>query len=183
MSGLLPALPLVVIRPFLPESPAWVAKKQAGTLKRPSVRELFSPDLARTTIVTTVMFACSYGAAFGAIQMIPQIVPGLADVKAAGRSHTVPQQRQHEQKVAAEYTKLQEIGGGLDCRPAALLFLSQGGKPDVHGPESERGLPWRNPGYNHVAWVVRRGAGDSCPVQFLGQLLAAGVSDPSPRHR
>jgi MFS family permease len=111
MSGLLPALPLVVIRPFLPESPAWVAKKQAGTLKRPSVRELFSPDLARTTIVTTVMFACSYGAAFGAIQMIPQIVPGLADVKEAGSSHTVPQQRQHEQKVAAEYTKLQEIGG------------------------------------------------------------------------
>ena len=71
MSGLIPAIPLIVIRPFLPESPAWAAKKAAGTLKRPSIGELFAPDLRRTTIVTTLMFACSFGAAFGAIQQIP----------------------------------------------------------------------------------------------------------------
>ncbi|HMO87198.1 MAG TPA: MFS transporter, partial [Lacipirellulaceae bacterium] len=67
ISGVLPALPLIIIRPFLPESPAWAAKKAAGTLRRPSIRELFSPALRRTTIVTTLMFACSYGAAFGAL--------------------------------------------------------------------------------------------------------------------
>jgi hypothetical protein len=42
---------------------------------------LFQPAYRRTTIVTTVMFACSYGAAFGAIQHLPRIVPGLAEVR------------------------------------------------------------------------------------------------------
>ena len=32
MSGLIPAIPLIVIRPFLPESPAWAQKRAAGTL-------------------------------------------------------------------------------------------------------------------------------------------------------
>lgn len=81
MSGLIPAIPLILIRPFLPESPAWARKKAEGTLKRPSIMELFAPAHLQTTIVTTLLFACSYGAAFGAIQQIPQIVPGLAEVK------------------------------------------------------------------------------------------------------
>ncbi len=81
MSGLIPAIPLMVIRPFLPESPAWQQKRKAGVLKRPSVAELFAPKLRRTTIVTTLMFMCSFGAAFGAIQQMPQIVPGLPDVQ------------------------------------------------------------------------------------------------------
>ena len=76
-SGLIPAIPLIVIRPFLPESPAWQAKKAAGTLKRPSFGQLFQPAFRQTTLVTALMFACSYGAAFGAIQLTPQIVPGL----------------------------------------------------------------------------------------------------------
>lgn len=81
MSGLIPAIPLIVIRPFLPESPSWQRKREAGTLRRPSLTELFSPRLKRTTIITTVMFTCSFAAAFGAIQQMPQIVPGLPDVK------------------------------------------------------------------------------------------------------
>ena len=84
MSGVIPAIPLILIRPFLPESPVWQQKKAAGTLKRPSIAELFAPALRRTTIVTTLMFAMSYGAAFGAIQQIPQIVPGLPEVRADG---------------------------------------------------------------------------------------------------
>ena len=36
ISGLLPAIPLMIIRPFLPESPVWQQKKDAGTLRRPS---------------------------------------------------------------------------------------------------------------------------------------------------
>jgi MFS family permease len=81
ISGLIPAIPLIIIRPFLPESPVWAQKRAAGTLKRPSFAELFSPKLARTTIITTIMFACSFGAAFGAIQQTPDVVPGLADVR------------------------------------------------------------------------------------------------------
>lgn len=76
-SGLIPAIPLILIRPFLPESPAWRDKKAAGTLKRPSLRQIFQPTFRRTTLVAALMFACSYGAAFGAIQLTPQIVPGL----------------------------------------------------------------------------------------------------------
>ncbi len=93
ISGLLPAIPLIIIRPFLPESPAWQARKNAGTLRRPSLKELFSPALRRTTLVTTALFACCYGIAFGAIQHLPQMVPGLADVKtavAAAQSNVTP---------------------------------------------------------------------------------------------
>ena len=32
MSGVIPAIPLMLIRPFLPESPVWQEKKRAGTL-------------------------------------------------------------------------------------------------------------------------------------------------------
>jgi MFS family permease len=111
MSGVLPAIPLILIRPFLPESPIWQSKKQAGTLRRPSFAELFSPALRRTTIVTTVMFAMAYGAAFGAIQQIPQIVPGLPEVRQMVAGRPAPEARLTEQRVAADVTKFQEIGG------------------------------------------------------------------------
>jgi MFS family permease len=111
MSGVLPAIPLILIRPFLPESPIWQSKKQAGTLRRPSFAELFSPTLRRTTIITTVMFAMAYGAAFGAIQQIPQIVPGLPEVRQMVAGRPAPEARLIEQRVAADVTKFQEIGG------------------------------------------------------------------------
>ncbi len=139
MSGLLPAIPLILIRPFLPESPAWAQKRAAGTLRRPSIAELFSPQLRKTTIVTALMFACSYGAAFGAIQQFPQIVPGLADVKAkvlsaqeklelppneeAAKKKKIGKQREIEQKVASQYTKMQEVGGLLGRFLLAFLAV------------------------------------------------------------
>ena len=85
ISGVIPAIPLMLIRPFLPESPEWQAKKRAGTLKRPSFTELFQPQFRRTTIVTTVMMACGYAAAFGAIQQMPRVVPGLEEVRTMAR--------------------------------------------------------------------------------------------------
>jgi MFS family permease len=135
MSGLIPAIPLILIRPFLPESPVWSAKRQAGTLKRPSIAALFSPQLRRTTFMTTIGFACSLGAAFGAIQQMPQIVPGLKEVQAQGKivgekalaaakekGETNEEKlkgiagaaaRGYSQKIASEYTKVQELGGLL----------------------------------------------------------------------
>src|SRR6266704_658294 len=80
LSGVIPAIPLIIIRPFLPESPMWQEKKSKGTLRRPSFAELFRPQYRRTTLITAWMYACSYGAAFGAIQHLPRIVPGLPDV-------------------------------------------------------------------------------------------------------
>ncbi len=103
ISGLIPAIPLILIRPFLPESPTWARKKAEGTLKRPSFGELFRPEFRRTTLVTAAMFACSYGAAFGAIQQLPQIVPGLSEVRALPR----PQQQQ----TVADVQMVQELGG------------------------------------------------------------------------
>ena len=103
ISGLLPAIPLMIIRPFLPESPAWAQKKAAGTLRRPSIAAIFAPEFRATTIVTAIMFACSYGAAFGAIQQLPRIVPGLQEV--AGL--TPPEQ----QKAVSSVQFYQEIGG------------------------------------------------------------------------
>jgi MFS family permease len=111
MSGVIPAIPLILIRPFLPESPIWQQKRAAGTLKRPSIGELFSPAFRRTTIVTTIMFAMAYGAAFGAIQQVPQIVPGLPEVRSMTAGQPPPQARQIEQRVASDVTKLQEYGG------------------------------------------------------------------------
>ncbi|MFM7101112.1 MAG: MFS transporter [Verrucomicrobiota bacterium] len=78
ISGVIPALPLILIRPFLPESPVWAEKRAAGRLRRPRLSELFSPALRRTTLVTTLVFAASYGIAFGAIQQLPQILGATA---------------------------------------------------------------------------------------------------------
>ena len=108
ISGLIPAIPLIIIRPFLPESPVWKEKKTAGTLRRPSFAEIFRPEYRRTTIVSALIFACSLGAAFGAIQQLPQIVPGLVQVD----SGVPPLQRQSIiQATVAGVQTLQEAGG------------------------------------------------------------------------
>ena len=115
ISGVIPALPLIFIRPFLPESPAWQEKKMAGTLKRPSLRAIFEGDLRRTTIVTTIMFACSYGAAFGAIQHVPRMVPGLAEVADLARPA--------QEKIVSAVQAWQEFGGLAGRVLLALLAV------------------------------------------------------------
>jgi hypothetical protein len=123
MSGLIPALPLMVIRPFLPESPKWQAKREAGTLRRPSVLELFAPALRRTTLVTTLMVALAYGAAFGAIQQVPQMVAGFPHVKAQMQDKPAPDQGRIRQATAAHYSKVQEVGGLVGRFLLALLVV------------------------------------------------------------
>jgi MFS family permease len=134
ISGVFPALPLIFIRPFLPESPAWAKKKAEGTLKRPSIAELFAPELRRATIVTTLVFAASYGIAFGAIQQMPQILGGpkghveiraaakaaqdkaVAETQAAGKPALAPGRLRQiaaneSDEQVAKVTIWQEIGG------------------------------------------------------------------------
>jgi MFS family permease len=115
ISGVIPALPLIIIRPFLPESPAWQEKKASGTLQRPSFAELFRPEFRRTSLVTALMFACSYGAAFGAIQHIPRIVPGLPEV--AGLPRMVQEQ------IISTVQTFQETGGLLGRVLLAVLAV------------------------------------------------------------
>jgi hypothetical protein len=103
MSGVAPAIPLMIIRPFLPESPIWEARKRAGTLKRASFGALFTPQFRRTTIVTTIMMAAVYAAAFGAIQQMPRIVPGLEEVRSLPRT-------EQEQTISVVQS-FQEFGG------------------------------------------------------------------------
>ena len=114
MSGVIPAIPLIIIRPFLPESPKWKASKAAGTLKRPSFAELFQPALLRTTIVTCLMFAFAYGAAFGAIQQLPQIVPGLPGVSTLAKTA--------QEQIVSKVQGIQELGGLVGRM--ALAFLA-----------------------------------------------------------
>ena len=184
MSGIVPAIPLILIRPFLPESPAWREKKAAGTLKRPSFGELFRPEFRRTTIVTTIMMACAYGAAFGAIQQMPRIVPGLAEVR------TLPRPAQ-EQTVSAVQS-FQEFGG-LAGRFAARVPRG----PDRQPAPAAAPLP--GPGLILLPLVflfaatsslsiaevghLSPRADDDRAVQFLGELSAARLSDLPARHR
>jgi len=115
LSGVIPAIPLIIIRPFLPESPMWQEKKSKGTLRRPSFAELFRPQYRRTTLVTAWMYACSYGAAFGAIQHLPRIVPGLPEV--------IHLPRLSQETVVAAVQSWQEIGGLVGRIVLAILAV------------------------------------------------------------
>lgn len=120
ISGVIPALPLILIRPFLPESPAWQAKKAAGTLRRPSIAELFTPELRRTTIVTTLMFAFAYGAAFGAIQQMPRIVTGLEEVRVLE-----PRAIQQTASLVQAYQEFGGLAGRFLLAVLALYIVSR----------------------------------------------------------
>jgi hypothetical protein len=75
------------------------------------------------------MFACSYGVAFGAIQQMPQIVPGLDTVRAklAAASEGKPEAEAKAaagrvtQEIVANYTKAQETGGLFGRFALAML--------------------------------------------------------------
>ena len=130
ISGVIPALPLILIRPFLPESPVWAAKKIAGTLRRPSLAELFSPALLRTTVITTLIFAASYGIAFGAIQQLPQILGGpkghaaiLATSKAAQDQAVA--EAQVSGKPAPDARRLRQVGGNATDQAVAGVSIYQ----------------------------------------------------------
>ena len=103
ISGLLPAIPLILVRPFLPESPIWKKKKVDGTLQRPSILELFHPAFRKTALLTCFMMACAYAASFGMLQHFARIIPGLPGVRILSHAG-------QEQRVGA-LQGVQEIGG------------------------------------------------------------------------
>lgn len=105
MTGLLPAIPIMCMLPFVPESKVWLDKRAAGTLKRPSFGALFSPELRRTTIVTAILSACAYGIAFGALQVtVARVTPGLPELKP--QAAELAPLRKEADKLNAELNKL-----------------------------------------------------------------------------
>jgi MFS family permease len=120
LSGLIPAIPLILVRPFLPESPIWHEKRATGNLKRPSLKELFQTALRKTTLLVTVMMACSFALPFGALQHTPRIIPGLVSAQKLAP-------RQVEQTVSRVYM-VQELGslaGRLAFAIVVVYFVRQ----------------------------------------------------------
>src|SRR5579864_3062975 len=115
ISAVIPAIPLAILRPCLPESPVWKHKRETGTLKRPSFAEVFEPRYRRTTIVTALLFACAYAAAFGAIQQAPQITRGLPEV--------IHLRAPVQQEIASKVQQMQEWGGLAGRIALAILAL------------------------------------------------------------
>ena len=124
ITGLPPAIPIALLLPFVPESKSWQERRRAGTLRRPSFGELFSPALRRTTLVTAALSACAYGVAFGALQLTPtRIVPGLPDlaeqqavlkplqVEAAQFNKQLDEVRPRFEQATAEVAGLRELAG------------------------------------------------------------------------
>ena len=77
------------------------------------------------------MFACSYGVAFGALQQLPQIVPGIDTVQERIREVTAGKPEAEAtrlravtgQEIVANYTKAQETGGLFGRFALALLVV------------------------------------------------------------
>lgn len=81
--GTVPAVAILLLRPFMPESPVWLNRRASGPLARPPVGDLFSSGLLRTTMVSTLLVACAYALPYGATQHTPRIVPGLPSLRGA----------------------------------------------------------------------------------------------------
>jgi MFS family permease len=113
LTGLIPAVLLLLARPFLPESPIWLAGMKAGTLRRPSFAELFSPGLRKIALLTTLMTACAYAGSFGTLQHVARIVPGLPGIREL--SHMA------QQEAVSKYQALEEVGGL--CGRLLMAFL------------------------------------------------------------
>ena len=193
MSGVIPAIPLILIRPFLPESPVWQQKKAAGTLQaaehRRAVRARAAPDDDRddADVRDGVWRGVRRDSADAAdrARACPKCVKMTAGKPA-------PQARAIEQRIASDVTKVQEIGGlaGRVAARGARRSHRQPAPADPHVPGP--GLivmplvfAWMATHESEVALHrdLPRRVPDRRAVQLLGQLSAARVSRAPARHR
>ena len=183
ISGVIPAIPLMLIRPFLPESPVWQQKKTAGTLKRPSFAALFTPEFRRTTIITTIMMAAVYAAAFGAIQQMPRIVPGLPEVQALPRTA--------QEQMISGVQSFQEFGGltgRILLAALAAVIISRRRLLHLFQLPGLVFVPlvfFLTPsvGLEMAQWgIFLVGTGDDCANELLGKLSPARLPDAPARH-
>lgn len=147
LTGLIPGALILLLMPFVPESRVWKEKKLSGALKRPNFGELFSPELRKTTIVTTLLSACGYAAAFGALQLTPlQMAPGLPVLDAVKKENG-PNVKAAEKKLADANEKLKaapdappdvktKLEGGVK---ASTKELAEARKPITDAVNAKRG--------------------------------------------
>ena len=132
LTGLVPGAMILILMPFVPESRVWWERKKAGTLKRPRFAELFSPELRRTTIVTSLLSACAYAAAFGALQLTPlQMTPGLPAIAQV--------KQEAPEKVKAANVKVKGTKEGTTERKEAEKELVQAKAAVPQAIEAKRG--------------------------------------------
>jgi MFS family permease len=157
LSGLIPAIPLILVRPFLAESKVWLKKKSQGTLKRPSVAELFRPALRKTTLVSTMLVACSYALASGVILHTPRMVPGLPAVRGM-----LPRQIEQTVSSVQVFQELGTIAGRLVFAVLVVRIASQRSLLRI----------FIVPGLAVFAWVYFFAATHSLALLQLGIFLA-----------
>lgn len=132
LTGLIPGALILLLMPFVPESRVWQQKKRDGTLRRPRFAELFSPELRRTTIVTTLLSACGYAAAFGALQLTPlQMVPGLPAIEQV--------KQQAPERVKEATAKVKGTPAGTPAREEAERELTLAKDSVKNAIEAKRG--------------------------------------------
>jgi MFS family permease len=113
--GIFPAIPLLLVRPFLPESPIWQKKKAEGTLQRPSIFELFRPEFCKTALLTCLMMACAYAVSFGMLQHFARIIPGTPEIRSLAHAE--------QQKLVSLSQGYQEAGGLVGRTLMAILAI------------------------------------------------------------
>jgi predicted MFS family arabinose efflux permease len=115
--GILPAIPLLAVRPFLPESPIWQKKREEGTLQRPSILELFRPEFRKTALLSCFTMACAYAASFGMLQHFARIIPGAPEVRVLPHAD--------QQKIVSALQGVQEVGSlfGRICMAGLAIFV------------------------------------------------------------
>jgi MFS family permease len=103
--GVLPSIPLILMRSRLPESPMWLASR-AAVRRRLNVSALLSPSLRRSTLTAVAITAFVYAGTYGVLQQGPRLVPGLPDVR-------VLSPRAQEQMVSAVhlFSSLGDLAG------------------------------------------------------------------------
>src|SRR4051812_39578257 len=137
MTGILPAIPIALMLPFVPESLVWRKRKAEGSLKRPSFAALFSPQLRRVTLVTAGLSACAYGIAFGALQLTPKtITPGLPELSDAAKQ--VAPLRVEAKALVAEFDKTTP-GTPERGKVIAKIKANRAKQDEVGGPITETG--------------------------------------------
>jgi MFS family permease len=148
LTGLVPGALILLLMPFVPESRVWKERKASGTLKRPSFGELFSPELRKTTIVTTLLSACGYAAAFGALQLTPlQMAPGLPALDPVKKEHGPAVKAATAKLKAADekHKNLKTAGTETETKAAetqlkaAAKELAEAQKPITEATNAKRG--------------------------------------------
>jgi len=118
--GMLPSIPLLLVRSRLPESPRWEALRRRGALAWPRLDGILRPGLRRASLSAILISACVYAGAYGVLQHAPRLVVGLPDVRG------LPVRSQEQMvSVVHLFSSLGEISGRLLFAFAVVLVVHQ----------------------------------------------------------